>query len=49
MSMMDITYRYYKAWAAQDRERVRELLHADLEFTCRQDCFDSADSFLSAC
>lgn len=48
MSMKDITYRYYKAWAAQDRERVRELLHADLEFSSQQDCFYSADSFLSA-
>ena len=49
MTMKNITYRYYKAWVAQDRERVRELLHADLEFTSQQDCFDSADSFLSAC
>ena len=31
------------------RKKVRELLHAQLEFTSPQDRFDSADAFLSAC
>jgi hypothetical protein len=47
--MRDLTHRYYTAWAAQHRERARELLHRELVFTSPQDHFDSADAFLSAC
>jgi hypothetical protein len=47
--MKDVTHRYSEAWAAQDREGVRELLHEKLVFTSPQDSFCSAESFLSAC
>lgn len=47
--MKALTHQYYEAWAAQEVERVRDLLHRDLVFISPQDRFDSSDSFLSAC
>jgi len=47
--MKDILHRYYEAWAAQDMNTAQALLHSDLVFVSPQDCFESAESFLTKC
>ncbi len=47
--MRDLCRRYYEAWAAGDRETVRNCLHENLSFASPQDRYDSAEAFLSQC
>ena len=42
-------HRYYNAWASQDYDTVREVLHNKLRFISPQDSFNSTEEFLSEC
>ncbi len=45
----ELCHRYYEAWAAGDRDTVRDCLHENLSFVSPQDRYDSAEAFLSQC
>ncbi|MBD3257222.1 hypothetical protein GF377_02220 [candidate division GN15 bacterium] len=45
----DTVHRYYTAWAAQDRTKVRQMLADNLRFVSPQDKFESAEAFLATC